>query len=199
MLTSMTQTIDPKTDEELSALYNAMRQFTYVFCQKETYVEPYNVGAYKKISYRYNIIGLIDTESQNSARKMIYERIIMKNKINYSDSAFRLVKIQDKHYDKDKAREFFSYLQTFGFDQLDNECLTNTKFPDPNHPNQMRIEQLSDTQSEFNFLYSYGKIRRVDCYLPEYIFSKHPQESLCRAIYIICRNKFTDRIWKQDR
>jgi len=187
---------DFKDDQELVALFKEMNKFTYAFCQIETHVEPGKSGKYKKISDRYNIIGIMSSTDAFYARKIVLERVLVRDGKNLYDSIFKISTLLNKKYNKDKAWGFFVTLNSYGFDKLDDKCLMNKLFPSPDHPGQMQWLELSDTQNERLLLSANQKIRRINCYAPEYIFTRRPDLNVCRAIYIICRNRFIDTIWQ---
>ncbi|GAA3633019.1 hypothetical protein [Flavivirga jejuensis] len=183
-----------KSKDEISNIYKTMNRYTYSFCTIGKYVKENDNGGYEKISDLYNIIGVYDNIDTTYAHKITLERVLIKDGFNYYDSTFTTSTVSSENFNVDKAWGFFTSLDSYQFHKLDNECLTNKTFPIPNSKWSDCVS-LTHVSDERILLLAHHKLREIRSYAPEYVFNKYPDQNLCRAVFIICRNIFYDRIW----
>lgn len=184
---------DNEDDDEIAAIQKAIGNYDYAFCSVGRGI-GFGVPQADLLD-RYYIIAFSQSDSSSAARKIVLEHIL-KHSDSSSDSSTQFRVLIDENYSQKEASFFFHSLDSFKFHLLDNDCLMNATFPIPDSPGYVTRLNIWDSRAEETILFKKSKFRKIYCLAPEWIFKKYPEHNLCRAIYIICRNIFYDRIWK---
>jgi len=176
-----------QSSKEISKISKIMSKYTYAFCSIDEYTEDENNGSYEilKVSDLYNIIGLYTDIDTTYAHKIVLERVTYKkNKTYYKQ--FKTSVLLNQTIDNEKVWDFFASLDTYKFHKLDNKCLTNMTFTNPEdsiYP--LRKISITHLRDDRILLLAHNKLREIRSSAPRTVFLKYPDQNSCRAIFII--------------